>query len=112
MERRVEHQLPDVLAVDHPAVRRVVPAVAVWVDLSALTGRARGDWRHSGMNVTTVAGLLTGWIRTLGNGWLAVVDVVLPIESRPAATSRVIVPASAVTRDSFQVRKRMGLYRS
>jgi len=53
MERRVEHQLPDVLAIDHPAVRRVVPTLAVWVDLSALTGRARGDWSRSGMNVTT-----------------------------------------------------------
>lgn len=65
------------------------------------------------MNVTTVAGLLTGWIRAPGNGWLAVVDAVVPIECRPATTSRVIAPpASAVTQDSFQVRKRMGLYRS
>lgn len=93
---------------NHPAVRRVVPTVAVWVDLSALTGRARGDWSRAGMNVTTTHGLLTGWIRTLGNGWLAVVDTVLPIESRPACTSRLIVPAAAVTRDSFQVRKRLG----
>lgn len=44
------------------------------------------------MNVTTVAGLLTGWIRAPGNGWLAVVDAVVPIECRPATTSRVIAP--------------------
>lgn len=85
---RVEHQLRDLLAVNHPAVRRVVPAVAVWVDLAALTGRARGDWSRAGMNVTTTHGLLTGWIRTLGNGWLAVIDTVLPIEGQPACTPR------------------------
>jgi hypothetical protein len=60
------------------------------------------------MNVTKTPGLLTGWLRTLGNGWLAIVDTVLPIEGQPTCTSRLVVPAAAVSPDSFALRRRLG----
>jgi hypothetical protein len=60
------------------------------------------------MNVAKAPGLLIGWIRTLVNGWLAIVDTVLAIESRPTCTTRLVVPAAAVAQDSFAVRKRLG----
>lgn len=59
------------------------------------------------MSLQPAPGLLLGWVRTLGHGWAAVVEVVVRLDDQDVST-RMLAPAAAVTKDSLQVRRKMG----
>jgi hypothetical protein len=99
----------DLLDVEDPAVRRRERPARVWVDLDAVLGGRgnRGEWNVSGVTVQPSPGWLLGWVRTVGHGWAAVVEVAVAVAGGEAAV-RMMVPRAAITPDSLAYRRKLG----
>jgi len=105
-------ELEDLLRCGHPAVQ-LRPELAVWVKLApVLNDGKRGVPATSpvgGLQVgQEVPGQLLAWVRTDWKTWVAVVDVALRFEGGGECWCRMMVPASAVTKDSVMYRRKLG----
>jgi hypothetical protein len=104
-------ELEELLLSTAPGIH-VRPQVSVWVKLAEVLNEGRrGVPVHEpsgGLQVgQEVPGKLLAWVRTDWRGWVAIVDVALRFEGGQQVWCRMLVPHSAITKDSVMYRRKL-----